>query len=52
MAEPILIKHWHNGALGMCEHSNVNFYHQGVLSASQRDGGTTYGVIALSVCEV
>ena len=37
----------------MCwEHSNVNFGHQGVLSASQHDGGTTYGTTRVCIMSV
>ena len=50
------MRFWHNtpGALGMCvDHSNVIFGHQGVLSASQHNGGTTCtGSIGSRLCGV
>ena len=37
----------------MCwENSNVNFGPQGVLSASQHDGGTTYGTTRVCIMSV
>ena len=37
----------------MCwEHSNVNFGHQGVLSASQHDSGATYGTTRVCIMSV